>query len=379
MGWFSTLMGKAGKNETPSERKDIPIKSKELDNNVPRLHYRGKPDQNGLYPSELIMLSVAEKYKITETVFPENLKNSFEITNPLKLLKNLQSKGYLGVGGAKDVLPNLKLPELKSIATALGVHVSGRKADIVAQLSTVEDEKLSQFVSERNWKLTDKGREALRINPYVKFFIEKHAYSLESVDVNIWTVNEDCVKNVKIPYRDIIFRQLNKQMNRASISIQKNPASGTADAYKYCECTRIMSLFVEEEGKYIDAADLYFQYLFRNINIKAGLQLLLEYKMFSGERKLQTQAINRYYDEIQLYPFQKTEVSQIIDRLNIPDNELRKMMMTSFERSGDSGIMSAKEATDFVILELSGDIDRSKDLADSLARRALKKTTKRLF
>ena len=34
------------------------------------LHLKGVPDAEGLYPAELVMLAVAEKYKTTESKFP---------------------------------------------------------------------------------------------------------------------------------------------------------------------------------------------------------------------------------------------------------------------------------------------------------------------
>ena len=34
----------------------------------PTLHLKGKPDANGLYPAELVMLYYAEKYKVTEAL-----------------------------------------------------------------------------------------------------------------------------------------------------------------------------------------------------------------------------------------------------------------------------------------------------------------------
>ena len=45
----------------------------------------------------------------------------------------------------------------------------------------------------------------------------------------------------------------------------------------------------------------------------------------------------------------------------------------SFERAQDTGVMTVKEAADFIILELSGDVDQSRDLAYKLAKKAVKK------
>ena len=320
------------------------------------------------------MLSLAEHYITTETNYPGYLTYTYEIANPLKILKSLQAKGYIEVGSAIDALDHLKLPELKGIAVSLGIVVKGKKTDIISQLSRAGEESLSQFVDERTWKLTDSGKAELKANPYIQYFLEKHPYNVNEVGVDIWSVNDEFVKNPKRPYRDIIYRQLNSQMNKASIAFQKDPMSGSASTHQYCECYRMMGLFIEEEGKsVVNAADLYFQYLFKRINIHAGLQLLKTYKLFKNDRKYQAEAIQRYYDDIQLYPFHKTELLRLIDELNIDEEAVRDSMIISFKRANDTGVMTENEAADFIILELNGEGDKSRELAEKLAKKAVKK------
>ena len=125
--------------------------------------------------------------------------------------------------------------------------------------------------------------------------------------------------------------------------------------------------------KFVNAADFYFQYLFKRINIYAGLQLLKAYKLFKNDKKCQAEAIQKYYDDIQLYPFHKAELLRLIDELNINGDAVKESMMTSFKRANDTGVMTEKEAADFVILELSGDSEKSRVLAEKLAKKALKK------
>lgn len=372
MGFLSSLFGK---NDNGKEKITFPIETKkDIQLISPTLHLKGKADANGLYPSELIMLSYAEKYKTNETHFPAYLTYDYEITNPAKMLKNLQSKGLIEVGSAKDALDSFKLPELKEIAASLGISVKGNKADIVAQLSEADEANLSPHVKDRLWKLTESGQTALDANPYIQFFIGKHPYNVAEVGVDIWTVNKEFVKNPKRPYRDIIFRQLNDQMNKFFIAFQKAPNSGTYNAHHYCECHRIMGLFVEEEGKsYINAADLYFRYIFLRINILAGSQLLINYRLFKSDKRLQNETITRYYNDIELYPFHKSELLRLIDELEIEGDAVREALITSFKRAEVKGIMTEQEAADFVILELNGDVDSSRTLADKLAKKAVKK------
>ncbi len=370
MSLFSSLFKKnnnTNQNESSPEEKTTPITMS------PKLHLRGTPDANGLYPSELVMLAVAGKYRTTETNFPSYLTTSYEIANPPKMLMHLQTRGYLDVGSAKDSLDYFKLPELKEIASLLGITPKGKKADIISAISQTDEAALSQYVKERKWKLTDAGESALRANPYIEYFLAAHPYNTTSVGVDIWTINEEYVKNPTRPFRDLIYRQLNEQMNKAFIAFQKAPTSGSSNTYQYCECYRIMGLFVEEEGKsFANASDLYFQYIFKRINIHAGLQLLVRCKLFKNDKKSQDELVDQYYDEIQLYPLHKTELLRLIDELNIEGDAVREALIASFKRTNDTGIMNESEAADFVIFELNGEGGRSRDLAEKLAKKAIK-------
>jgi len=372
MSLFSALFGKKkedvnAKNPTSNPTNSSPKTS-------PSLHLRGKPDVNGLYPAELVMLAVAERYKTTETNFSNYFLQKYEIANPLKMLKSLQAREFLDISSPVDMLPNLKVAELKEIATKIGIEAKGKKADIISLLSNATPETLANHIKERKWRLTDHGQAVLKQNPYVQYFIDQHTYDVTTVGVTIWSVNESLFKNTNLSYRDIIYRQLNDQMNKAAIAFQRNPLSGSADTHTYCECYRLMGLFIEEEGKsYINASDMYFQYLYKNINIHAARSLLVGYKLSQNDKKYQKELIGQYYDSIQLYPFQRTELLRLIDELNIEGEAVREAMITSFKRANDTGIMTAKEAADFIIYELSGEVDKSRDLAEKLAKKAVKR------
>ena len=329
MGLFSTLFGKK-KDETPTVKSSTPKPAKVAPETTPNLHLRGKADTNGLYPSELVMLAVAERFKTTETNFSNYFLQKYEIINPLKMLKSLQSRGFLEIGSAIDMLPSLKVAELKEIATGIGLEVKGKKADIVSDLSNVAPDKIDGFIKERKWKLTDLGQSALKQNPYIQYFLDTHEYDVAIVGVTIWTVNEDFIKDTKRPYRDIIYRQLNDRMNEACIAFQKNPMSGTANTHQYCECYRLMGLFIEEEGKsYINAADLYFQYIYKWINIHEGMQLLIGYKLWHNDKEHQKELVARFYDDIKLSPYQRTELLRLIDKLDLDGEALREALQVA--------------------------------------------------
>ena len=47
-------------------------------------------------------------------------------------------------------------------------------------------------------------------------------------------------------------------------------------------------------------------------------------------------------------------------------------LIVSFKRALDTGVVSVKEAADFIILELSGDVNQSRELAHKLAKKAVR-------
>ena len=191
--------------------------------------------------------------------------------------------------------------------------------------------------------------------------------------IDIWTINAEFVKDPKRPYRDYIYRQLDITKNDSYIAFVKNPNSGDFNSHRYCECMRMMGLFIEEEGKsYINACDFYFQYLFDRINVHAGMNFLKMYS-YARDKKSKDEAIVRYYDDIQLYPFQKADLLRLLDEANIDNSSIKKSLITSFDRTRNTGIMTSAEAADFIIYELSGEVEKSRELSYKLAQAATKK------
>lgn len=133
-------------------------------------------EDNVQFPRRLDIVCTGKRPETVrkESTFPKYLTDTYEIANPLKMIKNLAYRGFIEEGSAKDVLPNLKLTELKELASSLGINVKGKKADIIEQLSVVDEKKLGCFVKERTWKLSEKGQSALKANPYIQYFTNGH-------------------------------------------------------------------------------------------------------------------------------------------------------------------------------------------------------------
>ena len=108
------------------------------------------------------------------------------------------------------------------------------------------------------------------------------------------------------------------------------------------------------------------------INVHAGMNFLKMYS-YARDKKSKDEAIVRYYDDIQLYPFQKADLLRLLDEANIDNSSIKKSLITSFDRTRNTGIMTSAEAADFIIYELSGEVEKSRELSYKLAQAATKK------
>lgn len=354
-----------------------------------KLHPKGRPDSEGLYPGDIAMLNVAENLIVGSERFPDSL-SAYGVTNPEKTLENLRSKGLIVVGDAKSALPSMKVRELKDVAKALGAKQSGKKADIIEAISNVDDGRLEGLVSARMWRLTELGSAAVARNAYVGFMMGDHSYDTSFVD--FWRMSEACLSHPQ-RYRDVFYRQLDEKRNSLSMEIVSTTASLaktrgiSADAIReknglsytagtYCECLRMMALFIEEEGtSYINASDLYFQFIFERINVHAGLSMAVDARLIYGNGKINRKQLNAYlsdfFRDCQIGESAMKEVMRIKEEAGISDDEFRDALIRSFSRAEHSGFMTVDEAADFVILELSGENQGAEALCRRVGKRDL--------
>lgn len=338
-----------------------------------KLHPKGKPDAEGLYPGDIAMLNVVETLKVGSEKFPA-LLDKYGVTNPAKTLNGLNEKGYIAVGDAKSALNGMKVGELKEVANTLGVKQSGKKNDIITAISEVDESAIAAIVTDRMWTLTDSGREAIKRNAYVGFFMESKKYDLL---IDFWKVSEICIDHPKMKYRDVVYHQIDDAKNEASVALMTDPTKSSYASYQFCECLRAMALFIEEEGSsYINAADLYFQYLFECINVRGGMRLVNRAKFFQTKGKLDSKGFGYVYDEFCdnccLAPYEIEETMRLKEEAGISDDAFRDALIRSFERAEHSGFVSTGDAADFIILELSGEDEKARNILSQVAKQTIR-------
>ena len=79
---------------------------------------------------DLVLLSLAEDYKVGEIKYPDYLRSRYGIGFPNEKFQKLEKSGYIRPSTPIEALPHLKATELKAIATKLGIKTSGKKEEL---------------------------------------------------------------------------------------------------------------------------------------------------------------------------------------------------------------------------------------------------------
>lgn len=128
------------------------------------------------------------------------------------MLSSLEKRGYIKYATAIDTLPTLTIPQLKALAVKLGVSTKGKKADIIGSIVDVcSDKALEQYIVERKYQLTEKGRTELDINGYVPY-MHKHSHkTIENANIgfefNVWSINRIIGKGDSRHWSEIVQEQ----------------------------------------------------------------------------------------------------------------------------------------------------------------------------
>jgi len=355
MGLFKSLFG--GKNDKPKLSMSI------------QTNTASKTAKVGSKVQDLVLLSLADKYKVGEKKYPSYLREKYGIGFPEEKLQDLYAKGYIRPATAIESLFSLKLSELKDIATAFGLKSSGKKDELCARIAeSVTEVALQGRVNERNWIVTDSGRELLEKNHYIAFYMEKHPYSLEAVGLDINSYSKLFSTNPNGRVRDVLWGEFNR---RSLDYYQKAMTKG--DFRDYCDLLRTMSLFVEEEERHADALALYMRYIFYRSNFEAGLKAINTYAFL---KRVQDAAETLYINS-ELYPFIADELLQMSNSCGYDSVKLQTYMVGAFSREQDSGVFSAEELSQFVMSELNGDKDNAQKICLKVMKSASKKIPKR--
>lgn len=177
---------------------------------IPTLASRIKnafPSSNGLYPHEILMLDYASSYKTSGNSFQNFWKWNYSVLAPQSVLNSLFERGFICRGNAASALKRFVVADLKALLTQKGAKATGKKEELISRiLETYSTEELEETIPDRNYALTELGEQELKENEYVPYLHRHHYMSVWEMNIMLHTNNPSHLR-----YRDIIWRELNKQ------------------------------------------------------------------------------------------------------------------------------------------------------------------------
>lgn len=167
--------------------------------------------KSGMRLSDVMLLEYCTygSYPNPPNGYPQVWESSYGITDVNAVLSSLEERGYIRFKTAKEMLPMLTVPQLKAAAAAVGVSAKGKKADLIFALSNVPDSELEQAIPNRKYRLTEKGDAAHKANAHVIFAVQH-----TGINVSPERMEELVAENPKIPFRDLIWGELNSRVDK---------------------------------------------------------------------------------------------------------------------------------------------------------------------
>lgn len=178
------------------------------------------PSKSGLYVAEILLLDYCStgNYPHPKNGYPGLWWFEYGIRDVGAVLKSLEDRNYIEYGTAADQLPRLTVAQLKEIASKFGIKVSGKKADIVSQITRdVSTEQLESLITEKKYRLTEKGEKELLENEYVPRMHRDHRKTIDS-DIfgppfNVWEVNRRIGNSDPSIWEDVV-KQINQDREK---------------------------------------------------------------------------------------------------------------------------------------------------------------------
>ena len=310
-----------------------------------------KPDQDGLYPHEILLLHYAPKYYLEENSFPGFWWYKYGVKNVHQGLQSLLARGFLKAGSLDSALQRETVSELKNVLRPRVLKVTGRKSDLVNRLLTeVPEQELKRRFTRYTYELTESGKEALHRASYIPFI---HRQNIEGLD--IWSLSEMVQNNPKLSYRDIIWRYLNE---RRLLHIRE----GNYGLYR--NCSLAMSEFVWEEGRLNTAFSLLAEVISYDLS---GLTNGFEMKY------LEIYARSYFpYEEstITIPPAIIRRVVEYRESKEYTNDQLKQKLFAELEKCKlPFRAFSAKECAAIVLMEIDEDVEGLRKIYNKAKRR----------
>jgi hypothetical protein len=311
-----------------------------------------KPNDVGLYPHEILLLSYAPKYYVEGNAYPGFWWYKYGVKDIDKCLISLKDRGFLQVGTLQSAIEKDPAAVLKDVLRDNNLKVSGKKAELVQRLlDEAPEEKLKCIFTKYTYELTDAGGEVLKKEEHIPYI---HRHGIE--DLDIWSLSEK-VKNRKpgFSFRDAIWGYLNE---RSKVHIQNS------DFGLYRNCRFSMSEFVKEEGKLDNAFSL--------------LSEVIRYDLSGLSNGFNMQFMDIYADGY--FPYKESIVtmapgitSRVVDyqeKKGLSDEDLKKKLHNEMSKIKlIFSVFTSDECVEIVLMEIQKDGEGLEKLYNKAKRR----------
>lgn len=231
MGLFDTLkrQKKAEAGISESEKEYYQPDSYYTDKSYPGTQFERKvitfeerkktciPSRTGLYVAEILLLEYCSygAYPHPKNGYPGLWWFEYGIRDVGAALRSLEERRYIEYGSAIDQFPKMTVAQLKEIAAQFGVNAHGNKPDIIATiLDNVPEDKLESAITERKYRLTEKGEDELRENEYVPYMHKHRKKTVEGTmfgpEFNVWSINRILGSGNKENWENVVWEEEQK-------------------------------------------------------------------------------------------------------------------------------------------------------------------------
>lgn len=210
--------------------------------------------KQGLKISEILLLFYCSygNYPKRKSEYPRMWFYDYGVADVDKALKSLRRRGFIRFSTSTEMLPDLKVDELRKICKDFNLDPKGKKPEMIQAISeSVPDSKLSRYIVNPTYTLTEKGQGEISANQYVIYFHKNKPM------IDLWEFNRLRSENPNTSDNDLMW----SEFNRLLLENMKDGNIGTDSVIR-----RQMADLLYYEGKFSRAADLLLQVCFNDIN-----------------------------------------------------------------------------------------------------------------
>ena len=306
---------------------------------------------SGLHPREVLLLDYAPSYYTDQEEFPAFWSQQYGIPDVPLLLSELTDRGFLAKASLEETLHGATVIKLRQVLKACGLHVAGKKAELITRLLTgVSEDVLNEHFPRRTFTLTADGHKACDETIYIPYV---HRRPVEGLTID--TLHQQVTERPEKSWRDLILAHLEACANRHRM----------ADDFAAYRTTRYrMYQFFMEDNKLKKAFPQLAEVIYYDLS-----------GVISG-----VDPLYRYISEKYFFPYDTSIVKlsavhvqamgRLKEQLHLSEEMLKALLMQFFNHfSAPFHLFTVEESAIIVLLEIRGDKDRLRQVYEMAEKR----------